>query len=87
MSTFTIIDQETVAQIILTDTGESITVVEEPTTVLVQETGVGLQGPQGAPGPSGPSGPVGVPNFYESSTQPLAPERGDQWIITTPLGG
>lgn len=48
----------------------------------------GATGPKGATGPtgpSGPSGPVKVPNFYQSSSQPLAPDTGDQWIVTSPL--
>lgn len=69
----------------------------EPTKVVVSDNeqtitvstaaAIGPQGPAGPQGEPGPQGPAGEPEFYESSTQPLDPTRGAQWIVTTPLGG
>lgn len=58
-----------------------------PAPVVVEIAGSGLQGPVGPAGPSGPTGPAFVPNFYETSNPPLGANRGDQWIVTTNIGG
>lgn len=67
--------------------GDILVVVVTPDQPVVEVATSGLQGPPGPSGPSGPQGDPFVPSFYEASTPPLGPSRGDQWIVTTAIGG
>lgn len=77
--------QQTTVNTTVAQTLVKVTVAVSPSpSVTVAQAGP--QGAQGIPGPSGPTGPVAVPNFYESSSPPVGPDRGDQWIVTSEIG-
>lgn len=47
----------------------------------------GIQGEQGEQGIQGETGSVAVPSFFQSSSAPIDPDQGDQWIVTTNMEG